>query len=131
MLKYIFAWFPMVLIGILNGIVREAWYAKHLSELSAHQVSTLTAVLLFGVYIWWVIRVWMPESACQAILVGLTWLALTVTFEFLFGHFVMGHPWSRLLYDYNILAGRVWSVVLLWTTVAPYVFFRLLRSGDV
>jgi hypothetical protein len=31
-------------------------------------------------------------------------------FEFLVGHYVMGHPWSRLLHDYNILAGRLWGV---------------------
>jgi hypothetical protein len=124
MLKFILAWIPMVLIAILNGIVREAWYANHLPELRAHQVSTLTAVVLFGIYIWVIIRVWRPESSRQAILIGLIWLALTVAFEFLFGHFVMGHPWSRLLNDYNILAGRVWSVVLLWITVAPYVFYR-------
>ena len=116
----------MVLIAILNGIAREAWYANHLPELRAHQVSTLTAMVLFGIYIWVIIRVWRPESSRQAMLIGLIWLALTVAFEFLFGHFVMGHPWSRLLHDYNILEGRVWSVLLLWITVAPYVFYRWL-----
>mgnify|MGYP001829245575 CR=1 FL=1 len=125
MLKYILAWVPMVLIAILNGIVREGWYANYLPELRAHQVSTLTAVVLFGVYIWAIIRIWRPESSRQAVLIGLIWLALTVAFEFLFGHYVMGHPWSRLLNDYNILEGRVWTVVLLWTTVAPYVFYRV------
>jgi hypothetical protein len=29
----------------------------------------------------------------------------TVAFELTFGHYVMGHPWSRLLADYNLLAG--------------------------
>lgn len=44
--KYVLAWFPMVVIAITNGGLRQAWYGKHLGELQAHQVSTLTAVIL-------------------------------------------------------------------------------------
>ncbi len=127
MWKYVLAWFPMVAIAIANGVVREAWYGKYLSELAAHQISTLIAVILFGVYIWFVVRIWRPASAVQAIAVGLLWLATTVAFEFLFGHYVVGHSWERLLHDYNLLAGRVWLLVLVWVTVAPYLFFRIRR----
>jgi len=66
-----------------------------------------------------------PDTSKQAITVGLIWLGLTVAFEFLFGHYVVGHPWSKLLYDYNVFAGRVWVAVLIWVTVAPYVLYRL------
>ena len=48
------------------GGLRQAWYGKHLAELQAHQFSTLTAVVLFGVYIGFVVRVWRPVSATQA-----------------------------------------------------------------
>jgi ABC-type thiamin/hydroxymethylpyrimidine transport system permease subunit len=106
-------------------LLRQVWYGKHLGELQAHQISTLTGVVLFGVYIGFIVRVWRPESATQAMAVGLLWLAMTVAFEFLFGHYVAGHPWDRLLHDYNLFAGRVWVVVLVWVTVAPYLFFRL------
>ena len=60
-----------------------------------------------------------------ALAIGGIWLALTVAFEFLFGHYVMGHPWSRLFHDYNLLEGRLWVLVLVWTFIAPYVFYRL------
>ena len=62
MWKYILAWVPMVLIAIANAVVRETCYGKHLSELQAHQISTATGVLLFGAYIWVLIRIWRPES---------------------------------------------------------------------
>ena len=52
MWKYLLLWIPMVFIAIANGVVREAWYGRHLSELRAHQLSTLTGVVLFGLYIW-------------------------------------------------------------------------------
>jgi hypothetical protein len=125
MWKYILAWAPMVLIAIVNAALRENVIAKRLSELQAHQVSTATGVLLFGIYIWVITRIWRPESSGQAFAIGLIWLGLTIAFEFLFGHFVMGHPWSRLFHDYNVFAGRVWGIILIWVMLAPYAFYRL------
>jgi len=125
MLKYLLAWVPMVFIAIGNGILRERWYGKRLSELAAHQVSTFSAVVFFGIYIWAIIRFWPPESAEQSVQIGLYWLVLTVSFEFLFGRFVAGHSWSKLLYDYNIFSGRVWILFLVWITIAPYMFFHI------
>ncbi|MEW6182118.1 MAG: hypothetical protein AB1500_02920 [Bacillota bacterium] len=125
LVKYALAWIPMVLIAVLNGALREGWYGKRIGELRAHQVSTVTGLLVFGVYIWGVTRVWPLESVGMALAVGLVWLALTVVFEFLFGHYVAGHSWQRLLRDYNLFAGRLWVLVLLWITAAPYVFYRL------
>jgi hypothetical protein len=50
-IKYILLWLPMVLIAIFNGLLRESVYGPFMSELRAHQVSTLTAIIFFGVYI--------------------------------------------------------------------------------
>ena len=126
-LRYILAWIPMIFIGIINGIVREVTYGKYLNELRAHQVLTITGVLLFSFYIWALTRLWSIESPEQALLIGLIWLGLTVVFEFTFGHYIAGHSWSRLLSDYNILAGRVWIVVLIWIAIAPLLFSRFLQ----
>jgi len=40
-------------------------------------------------------------------------------------HYVAKCPWRDLLHDYNLFAGRVWLVVLVWVTIAPYLFYRL------
>jgi hypothetical protein len=128
MLCYVLAWLPMVLIAILNGVIRATWYEKYLGELPAHQLSTVTGIVLFGIYIRAVMRRWPPASARQALTVGLLWLGLTVAFEFLFGHYIAGHSWTRLLADYDLLAGRLWVLVLAWVTVAPLVFYRQRRS---
>ena len=125
MWKYLLAWIPMVLIAIANAALREGWYKKHFGELQAHQVSTGSGVFLLGVYIWVLVRIWRPESAQQAVIIGVMWLVLTIAFEFLFGHYVGGFSWSRLFHDYNLFAGRVWVIVLIWVTVAPYVFYHL------
>jgi hypothetical protein len=126
-LKYAAAWLLMPIIGIINGTIRQYGYTKALGELRAHQVSTITGIVLFGLYIWALTLLWKIRSSGEAIAIGITWLILTVAFEFLFGHYVMKHPWSRLLHDYNILEGRLWVLVLVWITVAPYLFYRLSR----
>ena len=123
-LRYVLAWIILVIVAIINGAIRESVYSTYLGELRAHQLSTLTGITLFGVVIWGLSRRWPLPSARQAWTVGFMWLAMTVAFEFLFGHFVIGHPWSKLFHDYNILAGRVWLLVLIWVTVTPYFFYK-------
>jgi len=125
MWRYLLLWLPMLLIAFANGALREIWLRKHVDELPAHQISTALLVLLFGVYIGIVIRAWPPVSSAQALAVGLLWLGLTLAFEFLFGHYASGRPWSALLHEYNVLAGRLWVLVPIWVAVAPYVFYRL------
>ena len=125
--KYTIAWVGLVVIAIINGVIREKGYKRFVGELRAHQVSTLTAIILFGLCTWILSLIWKIQSAGQAMTIGLIWLALTVAFEFLFGHYVMKHPWSILLKDYNILKGRLWALVLIWITIAPYIFYKLGR----
>lgn len=118
---YLAAWFPMIAIAIANGALRESWYGNRLPELRAHQVSTLAALLLFALYMM-ALFAWRPtRSLNQALAVGQLWLWLTLAFEFLFGHYVMGHPWQRLLHDYNLKAGRLWPLIPLWLAVGPVV----------
>ena len=123
--RYMIGWLPLVAIGILNGVLRQVGYSKYVGELTAHQISTLTGIVLMGLYIWWLTGKWRIGSSRQAIFIGIMWLGMTVAFEFVFGHYVMGHPWKRLFHDYNLLEGRVWVVVLAWTTFAPLVFYKI------
>ncbi|MFB0521813.1 MAG: hypothetical protein ACETWD_10365 [Desulfatiglandales bacterium] len=123
--RYIIAWIGLAIIGIINGVIREVGYGKFLGELLAHQVSSMTGIILFGLFTWWLSLRWRMQSSGQAFTIGIIWLGLTIAFEFLFGHYVMKHPWSRLFHDYNILEGRLWLLVLVWITIAPYVIYRL------
>ncbi len=122
--RYVLAWVPMVFIAILNGLLRETTYGKSLHELRAHQLSTLIGVSFFSLYIGFWAYAWGFGSLEQALTAGLIWVALTIAFEFLFGHYIAGHSWSQLLEDYNIFAGRLWVIVLLWLLVAPVLFYR-------
>ena len=50
--------------------------------------------------------------------IGVMWLAMTLAFEFLAGHYFFRTPWATLLADYNLLAGRLWILVLVATVTA-------------
>jgi hypothetical protein len=46
MLKYVWAWMPMILIAIFNGMLRDKWYGKSINKMAAHQISSLTGIFL-------------------------------------------------------------------------------------
>lgn len=127
-LKSMWWWLPMVGIAFANAALREVWYGRSLSELAAHQISSMTAIVLFGIYIWILMGHWRLNGAAQAVAVGAVWLVLTVLFEFVFQRLVTGVSWQRLIREYNVFAGRLWLVVLLWVGVAPLLCF-LMRRG--
>jgi len=127
-LRPLLAWLVLLGVAMLNGTLRDFTYGKHLSELSAHQLSTLIGILLFALVIQRYVRRWPPATAREAWHIGLFWMLLTVAFEFLFFHYVGGHSWQVLLANYDMSAGRLWPLILLWVAVAPYLFFRLTRS---
>jgi hypothetical protein len=124
MLHYLLAWIPMLLIAIGNGALRQAVFAKIMPELRAHQLSTLIGAVLIGVFIWLVVHTWPPASELQAIIIGLVWLLLTVAFEFFMGLILLKQPLAKVLGDYDLLAGRVWGLFLVWLTLAPWLFLH-------
>jgi hypothetical protein len=126
--RYLLFWLLLAFVAVGNGILRQATYGRYMSELAAHQVSTVTGILLVGGAVWAFNRHWPIRSANQAWIIGFFWLLMTVVFEFGFGHYVAGYGWSLLLADYNLFAGRVWSLFLIWITIVPYVTWRLANA---
>jgi len=124
MFRYVLAWFPMLLLAVANGAVRQVLFVRHLSELRAHQLSTLTGSIIIGAFIWLVIRKWPPSSVQMALVIGAIWLVLTVGFEYFMGLVLAGRPLNQVLFDYNVLAGRVWVFFLVWLTLAPVIFYK-------
>ena len=104
---------------IANGVLRTSVYGPAFSELRAHQLSTLSGMIIVAVYALVVVRWLEVRSAGEAWRAGVAWLVLTVAFEFAFGHWVAGHSWSRLFADYDLLAGRVWLLLLIAVAAAP------------
>jgi hypothetical protein len=59
MIRYVLAWFPMLVIAGANGALRQLTFAGVMPELHAHQLSTLIGSVCIGIFIWFVIRAWL------------------------------------------------------------------------
>jgi hypothetical protein len=118
-------WMGLLVIAVAFGAVREAVVAPRLGSQTAHVLGTIAFCLAILAVAWASIGWIGPRDGGAAVWIGLGWVGLTVAFEFLAGHYLFGHPWARLLADYNILRGRIWLLVLVTTGVAPVVAARL------
>jgi hypothetical protein len=123
-------WLLLLVIAIAGASLRETLLRPRLGDQWAHVVGTLLVVLVFAGVIWATVG-WVSPTLerAQLLTVGVVWLVATVVFEFAFGHYVMGHSWSRLLADYNLLAGRVWVLVLLTLLCMPAIAGEFQRAG--
>ena len=107
-------WVVLSILATLNGILREYTYGPLVGEQVAHLLSSLLLIAVVLAVAYGSLRlVRVPYGPGDLVAVGAMWVVLTVAFEFLFGRYVVGHPWSRLLAEYNLLRGRVWALVLL------------------
>jgi len=120
-------WFVLAVLAVANGVLRQATYGTALPELAAHQLSTLTGIALTGAAAWLYARRFPLSSSGTARLIGVCWLAMTIAFEFGFGRYVAGHPWSALLHDYNVLEGRIWILFLVWILALPSLVYLTQR----
>ena len=116
---WLIAWLAGPLIGIANGTLREVAYKDRVGELTAHQLSTGSAIALFAGYFELLARRRPLRSTHEALQVGAAWLALTVAFEFGFGRGVAHTSWDELLADYDLRKGRLWPLVLAWIALGP------------
>jgi hypothetical protein len=127
--KAVLSWLIVFVVMFANGAMRVMLLQPRLGEERARQVASLTGVVLVLVVSWVFVSMSRQASATQFLWVGVGWLAATLAFEFLFGHFVSGLSWSALLADYNILKGRLWSLILISVCLGPWLCRVLLRRG--
>lgn len=124
-LRALIAWLILLLLAMLNGTLREALLVPSMNESVARAISTVTlSILIFSAT--WILLPWIrPPSPGAAWTIGCIWLALTLAFEFLAGHYLFGESWDRLLAQYNVLGGQIWILVLIATLVSPPIVLAL------
>lgn len=130
-LRALAVWLVILVVAIATATAREMLLAPRVGAAAAHVVGTLSVVVLALLVIWLTVRWIVPSlEPARLLRLGMGWTALTVAFEFGFGRLVMGHPWSALLHDYNVFAGRIWILVLLTTLFGPWLLGRTRRRSS-
>jgi hypothetical protein len=119
--RAIVVWLVMLIVASVNGAIRQALLIPALGDDAGRAVSTLILAALIALLTWITIGWIHPRSNGDAWMIGAMWVALTLAFEFLAGHYLFGTTWPVLLEDYDVMRGRIWILVLIVTAVAPRV----------
>jgi hypothetical protein len=117
--RWTVAWLGGSVLGIANGTIRETTYKGRVGERTADQLSALTLVAMLALYFRALQRRWPIETSGEAARIGAIWTALTVAFEFGFGHYVDRKSWTALAGNYDPRSGNLWLLVLVWVAVGP------------
>ena len=117
--RWLLAWVGAPVLAILNGAARELVYKDQVGDSAANQISVAPLIALLALYFWVLQRRWPLRSTRDALSIGAIWVALSVLFEFGFGHYVEGDTWTDLFQNYDVTAGNIWILILLWIAAGP------------
>lgn len=118
------AWFLVLLAMVANGAFRELVIERWVSAAAAGVISAILGIAVIQLITRPFLRRIGRVSIARCAAIAGVWLAMTIAFEFLFGHYVGGASWQELLADYDLFAGRLWPIVLASIAAAPFVWCR-------
>ena len=128
--QWLLAWVGAPVLAIVNGAGRELAYKDRVGESTADQISVAPLIALLALYFWVLQRRWPLATRRDALAVGAAWAALSVFFEFGFGHYIEGDSWGELLRTYDVTAGNLWILIPLWIAAGPAAIRAIVASGE-
>ena len=124
--KSIFIWLSIIPLAILNGGFREALLIPWIGEGFAEPFSgIILCLLIFLVSLVFIPRIGRGEPTTYW-KIGILWIALTITFETVFG-LAIGNSLSELLKAYDITTGNLWLIVVIFTGITPWLVAKIKR----
>ena len=117
--RWLVAWMGAPVLAIVNGATRELAYKDRVGESAANQISVAPLIVLLALYFWVLQRRWPLATTRDALSIGAIWVALSVLFEFGFGHYVEGDSWADLSHNYDVTAGNIWILIFVWIAAGP------------
>lgn len=122
-------WLGMLFVAIANGYVGNTYILHRLGEYGTHVYKSISFIPVIFLFAWLYALQTMGETwLTSALFVSCFWVSLTILFEFVFGHYVLGNSWDVLLADYRIWQGRLWSLVLISEAIAPLMMGWLING---
>ncbi|GIT97710.1 hypothetical protein TSL1_05310 [Sulfurovum sp. TSL1] len=124
-LKTSMIWFVIVILAIANAIFRETVLVSLLGQNIAMPLSGILLSLIVFIVTYLFFPLFGKNNILIYFLIGLQWVVMTLLFEFLFGHYVIGKSWSSLLQVFNIMKGDLMILVLLVSLVSPILVAKI------
>ena len=125
-------WIVLLVLAFANATIREFTYKPWLTPYIgtwAHQVSSLFAIVLFYIAIYFFLRK-SKEKRTQhdLFLAGLMWITMTIGFESVMNILVRHLTFQEVMQTYYVWKGETWPFVLLSLLVSPVLAERILQS---
>lgn len=128
-LKALGIWFLMCIIAIINGIIRNAVYSPIVGEYLGHIISSIILICIFSlIIVLYYNNIKSKYDNRDPLYIGVLWLIMTIAFEFIFGHYIVGHSWECLFADYNIFQGKIWILVLITPLISSILLGRYFQK---
>jgi hypothetical protein len=122
------AWALIALVMIANGALRELLLKRYLGATVAEAISAFLGIIWIVLLTSILLRRLVGRATSELVVASVTLVALSVAFEFLFGHYVEGESWTALADNYAIWRGHLWPAVLLTLAMMPFVWGRWQRT---
>jgi hypothetical protein len=124
-LRAVGLWFLLMVAETLHGVWRVKVLAPWIGDAAARDVSVFTGSLVILLITLGCIG-WIPaRSARTLLLVGFTWVVLTITYELALGRFAFHLSWAEIISDFDLLHGRLLPIGLLFLMFSPLLAARL------
>ena len=118
-------WMLLVVVAIANAAIRELLLTPGIGAGAALPASGLLLSLLIFLFALLAAPVFGARETRTYILVGVVWLVLTLTFELLFGHYVIGKSWAEIGHLLDPRTGNLFLVALSSALISPWLAARL------
>ena len=127
-LRAVGLWFLLMMAETLHGLWRAKVLAVWIGEVAARDVSVFTGSLIILLITFACIG-WIPSRNTRTLLlVGVTWVFLTIGFEVVLGRLAFGRSWSDVASDFDLFHGRLLPLGLLFLLFAPLIAARWRRQ---
>ena len=123
--KILGIWVLLALGAIINGVVRDKLLTLLIGERLALPLSGVSLSLLIFCVTLFFVPFWGISSACGFLYVGIIWLSFTLAFEFIFGHYVVGEPWKKIVEVFYIHRGNLYLLALASAALSPYIAAKI------
>lgn len=126
-LKTSMIWLIIAVMAIINGIFRENVLVGMISPNMAVSLSGITLSIIVLIVTYVSFPLFGKHHALTYFVIGLQWVLMTLLFEFIFGHYVMGKSWSDISEVFHIMKGNLFIIVLAVSLISPLLMAKVKR----
>ena len=118
-------WLLIIFAETIHGVLRGLFLVPVVGDLRARQIGVVIGSLIILAVAVATIRSIGARRRKEFLTVGGLWLVLTLAFELLFGRYVAGDSWDRLLSDYDPRRGGFLMLGMIVLALSPLAAAKL------